>query len=373
MLLDLDALDANIDVVRRNVGKDIAVRVVAKSLPSLPLLRYVLSRLGTSRLMVFDDSLGVLERELAEADLSLGKPLPVQAARAYYAASTSTGTAPGARVTWLIDGPERLAQYAALARSLGVKMQIQMEIDVGLHRGGITEPPALRAMLQAISADPEHLLFRGLMGYDAHVASAPPLLSSRDRALSAVIRRYLAFREVVYNYYSDQRSERFVFNGAGSKTYCLYGERGPLNEVALGSALVMPSKFDGPTLAEHTSAVFIATPVLKRLQGTKIPFLEWASVPWGFWNPNRRITYFLFSGGWLAVPCSPAGLCDNPVYGFSTNQSILNGSEKTALSPDDWVFFRPTQSERVMQELGAIQTVRGGRLSELWSVLGPLP
>jgi D-serine deaminase-like pyridoxal phosphate-dependent protein len=374
VLLDLDALDANIDAVRRAVAPGLAVRVVAKSLPSIPLLRHVLARLGTDRLMVFDESIELLAAELPAADLLLGKPLPVQAARAFYAAQSKVGIAsPGARIQWLIDGPERLAQYAALARSLGVKMRVNIEIDVGLHRGGVPDPASLRPVLEAISADPRHLELAGLMGYDAHVPSAPPLLSSRERALRDVIARYRAFQEVVRAHAPDPAYRQLVFNGAGSKTYSLYRERDPLNEVALGSAFVMPASFDGPTLTSHATALFIATPVLKRLAGTRIPFLEWASRPWTLWDPNRQVTYFVFAGGWLAQPVSPPGLVENPLYGFSTNQAILNGSEKTSLAPDDWIFFRPTQSERVLQEFGSIRTVRDGRLADIWPAMPFLP
>jgi D-serine deaminase-like pyridoxal phosphate-dependent protein len=374
LLLDLDALDANLDAVKRAVAPGLAVRVVAKSLPSTPLLRYVLARLGSDRLMVFDESVGVLAAELPKADLLLGKPLPVQAAALFYADRQKAGAAsPDPRVRWLVDTPERLSQYAALARSLGVKMRVAIEIDLGLHRGGVGHPAALLPMLHAISAEPAHLSFAGLMGYDVHVASAPPLLSSRDRALRQANERYRAFKEVVRAHDPAWLAGDSVCNGGGSKTYMLYSSDAPLDEVSLGSALVMPAKFDGPTLTAHTEAVFIATPVLKRQAGARIPFLEWASRPWGLWNPNRQVTYFLFAGGWMAEPVSPPGLVDNPVYGFSTNQAILNGSERTALAPDDWVFFRPSQSERVMQEFGAIRTVRGGELQESWGVLGFLP
>lgn len=374
LLLDLDSLDANIDTVRGAVPAGMAIRVVAKSLPSIPLLRHVLARLATDRLMVFDESVALLAAEFPEVDLLLGKPLPVQAVAAFYAERSRAGvTAPGDRVQWLVDTPERLAGYAALARGLGVRMRVNIEIDVGLHRGGVDAPARLLPLLQGISADPEHLTFAGLMGYDAHVASAPPLLSSPSRALGAVIERYRAFLGVVRAHDPAWVTGQHVFNGAGSKTHALYPAGGPLNEVALGSAFVMPTDFDVPALGAHVAALFIATPVLKRLSGTRVPFLEWASRPWGLWDPNRRVTYFVFGGGWLAKVASPPGLVDNSVYGFSTNQAMLNGSERTGLAPDDWVFYRPTQSERVMQEFGGIRPVRGGRLQEPWGVLPFLP
>lgn len=382
LLLDLDALEHNLRTVREAVAPGLAVRVVAKSLPSLPLLRRVLERLGTRRLMVFDESISLLASELRDADILLGKPLPVQAAAAFYADRAKAGDlAAGERVTWLVDGPDRLAQYAALARERGVRARVSVEVDVGLHRGGVPEPAALRPMLQAIAADPAHLELAGLMGYDAHVTSAPPLLSSVKGALGAVAARYAAFRAVVEEAARSGPAEDrrpLVFNGGGSKTYMLHRADGPATEVALGSCLVMPTDFDVPTLAAHRPALFIATPVLKRLHGTRVPFLEWMSPAWSRWDPNRQLTYFVFGGGWMAKPVSPAGLAGNPIYGFSTNQALFNGSERTGLQPDDWVFLRPTQSERLMQEFGAIRLV-GGPGSEpagdpnTWSVIGFSP
>lgn len=368
LLLDLDALDANLAAVRRAV--QVPVRVVAKSLPSLPLLRYVMERLGTDRLMVFDESVGLLAAELPEADLLLGKPLPLRAAEAFYAAARAAGAAdPGGRVRWLIDSAERLGQYAALGRSLGVKVQVSIEIDVGLRRGGVPSPAALAPLLATISADPAHLSFAGLMGYDAHTMSAPRPLSTPEKAFAASVARYAAFKEAVRAHDPSWLADDVVYNGAGSKTYALHRAGGPVNEAALGSALVKPTSFDVPTLEAHLPAVFIATPVLKRLEGTRVPFLEWASAAWARWDPNREVTYFVFGGGWLARPFSPAGLSDNRLYGFSTNQAMLNGSARTGLGPDDSIFWRPTQSERVMQEFGSIHLVRGGRLEGRWSVL----
>jgi D-serine deaminase-like pyridoxal phosphate-dependent protein len=371
LLLDLDALDKNIDAVRAKVPHGLAVRVVAKSLPSIPLLRHVLQRLETNRLMVFDGSLGLLANAFPEADLLVGKPFPAQAAAAHYKSTQRDDGADAsrrARVQWLIDGPERLSQYAALGRELGVRVRVNIEVDIGLHRGGVATPEALRTLLQAISGDP-HLAFAGLMGYEPHVAAAPPVLSSPGRALAEAKSRYAAFKEAV-RAHDPAWLEGATWNGAGSKTYAMYREDGPANEVALGSALVKPTDFDVESLADHTPAVFIATPVLKRLLGTRVPFLEWASSAWGAWDPNRALTYFVFGGGWLAKPVSPAGLVENPIYGFSTNQAMLNGSVRTALDMDDWVFFRPTQSERVLQEFGEIHLLRDGHLlPERWAAL----
>ncbi|PWG74412.1 alanine racemase, partial [Enterococcus hirae] len=79
-------------------------------------------------------------------DMLLGKPLPVQAARQFY---SETGSAFDAerQLQWLIDSRPRLEQYLQLANDLDRRLNINLEIDVGLHRGGLTAPNQLDAMI----------------------------------------------------------------------------------------------------------------------------------------------------------------------------------------------------------------------------------
>ncbi|WP_406600506.1 type III PLP-dependent enzyme domain-containing protein [Leptospira sanjuanensis] len=84
------------------------------------------------------------------------------------------------------------------------------------------------------------------------------------------------------------------------------------------------------------------------------------------WDPNQQLTYFTYGGAFSAKKESQSGLQDNSLYGASTNQGILNGSLKTSLFPNDFVFYRPTQSEKVMAELGEVHLIRKGKLSGKW-------
>jgi Predicted amino acid aldolase or racemase len=136
MLVDRERMLRNIDVIARSVGPDKTYRVVVKSLPSVPLLREVMARAGTRALMVFHQPfLNVVAREFPDADVLLGKPMPVQAVRRFYAKLEDGPFAPARQVQWLVDTPERLAEYHTLARELGVHLRINAEIDIGLHRG----------------------------------------------------------------------------------------------------------------------------------------------------------------------------------------------------------------------------------------------
>ena len=65
---------------------------------------------------------------------------------------------------------------------------------------------------------------------------------------------------------------------------------------------------------------------------------------------------------------SPSGLQSNGVYGRSSNQEMVNGSETVGLAVEDQVFLRPTQSESVLLQFGDLLAVRGGRIVEMWPV-----
>ena len=77
--------------------------------------------------------------------------------------------------------PARLEQYLALAREQNQQLNINIEIDVGLHRGGLTDPQQLDAMIALIEAHPEQLRFSGFMGYDAHVGEIARFYPERRR------------------------------------------------------------------------------------------------------------------------------------------------------------------------------------------------
>ncbi|BAN46299.1 alanine racemase [Metapseudomonas resinovorans] len=368
LVIDLDRLDANADLLATRLGPT-PLRLVAKSLASGGLLDYLARRLNCSRFMVFHQpQLNQLARLFPNADLLLGKPLPAAAALAFYRQLPQhLGFDPSRQVTWLIDSPQRLQEYAELGRALGQPLQVALEIDIGLARGGFATPEALGTALGQLAAQPSPLRLRGLMGYDAQVAHAPFWIG-RQRALDESNARYQAFIRAAQA--SPLWPSEPLLNGGGSQTYPLHvGGQGPLNEVAVGSALLKPGAFDSELLHGHQPALWIATPVLKVLDGA-LPFLDAAQRLLQGWNPNRQRAHYLYGGNWQATPASPVGLAYDTLYGRSANQERLIGSRATALAVDDWVFLRPAQSETTLGEFADLRLLRGGSLVGRWSPLG---
>ncbi len=370
LVIDLTRLDANIQKVRDSLPAGKAFRVVSKSLPAVGLLQRVMLALNTNRLMVFHQPhLLALAAQLPQAELLLGKPLPVAAAAAFYRELRGTAFAPASQLQWLIDTRERLLQYRELAVGLGQKLRISLEIDVGLHRGGLQDPRELSALLPLFAESAGSLELAGLMGYDAHVGKIPAVVESRAASLNKVCTRYREFVKALAAHLPPQQLAALTLNGAGSPTFRLHGADSPLNELAAGSCLLKPTDFDLELLADLQPAAFIAAPVLKAQDGLALPGLSALGPAWAAWDRNRRRTFFIYGGLWMAQIESPAGLRDNQLYGRSTNQAILNGSSRTALQVDDHVFFRPTQSEKVLLEFGDILAVKNDRIEAHWPVL----
>ena len=354
LVLDRDRLDGNIALVKERLAPGLAVRLVDKSLPCMPLLSHIARALETNRFMTFHPPVtqAVLDA-FPEGDLLYGKPMPVDAARA---ALTRGGAGWWSRVCWLIDTPERLAEYGDLAAALDTELRFAFEVDVGLHRGGFASPAEIKALTV-----PERLHCEGIMAYEAHAPEIPGLFGGAARALKQASAKAAEFAAAL----GPDRPR--ILNIGGSKTALLHGG-GVANEVSIGSAFVLPSDFDTPGLDGLQPAAFIATPVLKALD-PMLPGPPWVSRALQALGLFPRKGLYLYGGKWMAEPVFPEGMKPNGLIGLSSNQQFMGLPASADVKPGDHAFLRPTQSEAVLQHFGAIAVFAGGRIVEFWPVL----
>ena len=370
LLIDLDRLDHNIDVVMQSVkrgGKQL--RLVEKSLPAPGLLNYIGQRAGTQKLMSFHQPfLNHDAVTFPQSDILLGKPLPVRSAEIFYQSHKGPFD-PAKQLQWLLDGPERLQQYLALAQGLGTRMRINIELDVGLHRGGVSDVNVLGQMLTLISANPQHLEFAGFMGYDPFVGmGVPGILGSPEELFAKVMVIYQNCVDFTRQQFPGLWHDGLCLNTAGSPSYRIHENEKLSTEVSVGTAMLKPTHYDLPSLAEHVPATYIATPVLKSTGAVNIPALDDKSKLFSWWDQNQRQTFFIYGGNWMAEFESPQGLQSNSVYGRSSNQEMVNGSNAVGLTVEDQVFLRPAQTEAVLLQFGDLLAVRNGKIVDTWPV-----
>lgn len=372
VVIDRARMRRNAARLKALVAPTAHLRLVEKSLPVPALLDEVMALTGARGLMVFHESqLRQVAHRFPDVDVLIGKPMPVLAAKHFYQALGQTSFDPARQLQWLVDTPARLQEYQDVSRSLGVKLRVNIEIDVGLHRGGVGDASTLQVMLEQLQQAGGQLELSGLMGYDAHVGKLPALVESRDASFAKAVNAYRGFQSQVLAVF-PQLAATACWNGAGSPTVALHKHDSPLNDVSAGSAVLKPLEFDIDLLADFEPAIFVTTPVLKVQQRTRLPGPGWLSTLLYGGRAHRARSYFIYGGGWPAVAVSPHGLLPNKQFGLSFNQSILNGPREHALAVNDTVFFRPYQSEGTLLHYGPVRVIDEDRVVDEWLPFGEL-
>lgn len=380
--VDLDAIDHNMKLVGNQLGSRIALRLVAKSLPSIRLLEYMMVTACTNRIMAFSEGMvrDLLCRFGSDVDILLGRPAAAEAAARIFAtldAQSAGDSNPAYGVRWLVDTPERLTEYRELADQRGNALRIAVEIDVGLRRGGAIDRDALLTMLSIID-DSSHLQFTGFMGYDGHVPFAPEG-ADPAREFAEVQRRYADFVQAGSEAFPALFEGSPVYNGGGSRTYHLYTDelQTTINEVAMGSAFSYPFHFANLPEQGLRRATFLASPVLKRIDPAEIPFARGLLPAMSQTNPALQVAFYQVAGGFPGERAFPDGLVPNPVMPGSgavnnllSNQAEWLGSREVALQVGDFIFYHAWEGDSV-RWLSRLDVFRNGELVDQWNTFQP--
>jgi hypothetical protein len=358
-IIDLDRLDSNVTFVRQKLGSGYKLRLVTKSLPSIELLRYLMQKGQTNRLMVFSEPYiaEILSSFNGDSlDLLLGKPLPADALprlSVYKGWNT---------ISWLVDTKERLNEYLTFAKKDSTPLKLSLEIDAGLHRGGFQSAKEFAEAVEIIKRNGQYLTLTGLMGYDGHVPFVPFYID-KERAIKKafvdVQHSYSSFVDELQKHYDARTISAMTFNSGGSHTYFYYPEYkniSPVNEIAMGSGFLAPEQFSDLIALGHKPALFLTSPVLKKITSSKLPHAEKLTALVYLWDPDLRVSYFMLGGGWPGELAGPAGLKRNYLWdennlGYTNllpNQSILSSSDKNSLHVGDFVFYHAWEGDGML-------------------------
>ncbi len=350
LIVDAQALEQNIQYAKIQLSNasHLQPRLVVKSLACFALLKNISHSLQTQRFMVFHlpQLLPILE-SFSDADVLLGKPMPVVALQYFYQQNLQWS---GANIQWLADTSERLLQYLGVAKQFAIQLKINIEIDVGLHRGGVQSKKVLADLLQIIQDHPEYLSFSGLMGYDAHVTKLPSIIKKADVAYQESQAVYQHSIDLIQEKFPKLYKENLCFNGGGSPSFSFHVKHSVCNDMSFGSMLLKPSDFDSESLSILKPALWIATPVLKVLPFTQIPSLPLLNK----FLSHKNKALFVYGGYWMADYVYPEGIHPHALYGRSSNQEMVNVPKHTNIAVDDFVFLRPTQSETIIPQFAQL-------------------
>ncbi|WP_216937575.1 MULTISPECIES: alanine racemase [unclassified Acinetobacter] len=351
LILSLDQYQKNLEAIQSKLPAQLKPRLVVKSLASIPLLQLASEKLTTRRFMVFHlPHLLEIISTFEQVDILLGKPMPIHAVQRFYQNfPDQKALNDQSNIQWLIDDIERLQQYLQLAQNLNICLNVNIEIDVGLHRGGISSQEQLVNLLKLIQQHPDALRLSGLMGYDAHVAKLPKILKSPEKSYQESQQNYQQYKNIIQQQFPDLWHADLCFNGGGSPTFMQHCQQSVCNDLAFGSMLLKPSDFDLDNLSALSCAVWIAAPILKVLPYSQIPGLEMLNH-----LPHRYKAVFIYGGYWQADYIYPEKSRPHMLYGRSSNQEMLQVPAQCEIHVDDYVFLRPTQSEAVIPQFARL-------------------
>lgn len=355
LIVDIQALNQNLQLVQQQLPSSLNARLVVKSLACLALLKHCSMQLNTQRFMLFHlPHLNTLFSVFPEADILFGKPMPIQALKNVEVLELKRTQS---QVQWLIDSVARLQQYLDFAVQHQLRLNINVEIDVGLHRGGVKTTEELAELLTLIQQHPVRLKFSGLMGYDAHVSKIPVIIQSADRTYQQSQQSYQQFKEFIRSDFPDLYHDNLCWNGGGSPSFRFHCQQSVCNDVSFGSMLLKPQDFDLASLEPFQSALWIAAPILKLLPHASLPQLEWLDR-----CSKGNQAAFIYGGYWRANYVYPKGSKPHLLYGRSTNQELVQIPKAAQVQVDDYVFLRPTQSESIIPQFAALHAYENGRL-----------
>ncbi len=374
IIIDLDRLEANADAIVTEIGKD-RYRIVEKSLPSLDLLGHIKDRTGTNRFLVLHlPFLPALLAAFPDAQVMVGKNQPIAAVKTFFdSLATDAARADAAsRVQFLVDGPTRLDELVALAKAMSVQLQVGVEIDAGLHRGGVRHPSDLPPVLAGFVQNADAVRFIGVLGYDGHIIGSPAAPGLEENgvraAYASVEATFRATVDVIKSQFGSLWRDDLVFQSGGTNTYPLH-HGGIVNDVAAGGGMLRPNSYSNMFIGALQPALFLAAPVIAQFPVVEIPFVN--NVGQSFEDGNQ--SFSMYGGGWAAVFVYPRNLSLAPLVSdpenmnLVPNQTLIVAPGDITISPGDWIFHQPRLADAIFQ-FEKILLVRGGRLTtDTWN------
>ncbi|APR74854.1 L-gulono-1,4-lactone oxidase [Minicystis rosea] len=366
-LIDLDALDRNVDTVvapARRAGK--TVRVASKSVRCVELLRRIVARGGEA-------IRGVMAYSPAEASYLVDEGfrdilIAYPTAQPRDAALIAAANRRGAQVSIVADAPEHLAVLGAAARDAGVRIPVIVDLDVsyrplgdrlhvGVRRSPLRTAEAVAALAQAVHEHP-HLGFAGLMAYEAHIAGMPdhnavaPLLDAPKRAVKQLARGPArALRAEVRRAVERRGLAVPLFNGGGTGSVAWSVDDPTLTEVAAGSGFVDSHLFDGYDGLTLAPAAFFALQITRRPGPGFVTCQSGGFIASGAPGPDR-----------LPIPYLPEGLRLTGLEGAGEVQTPLLVPDGVHLEIGAPVFFRHAKAGELAEHFTTYLLVRDDRI-----------
>ena len=185
--LDTPALLVDLDILDANIGR-IAAACRSNGVRWRPHLKGVGAPAIAHR-MILAGASGITSAKLAEAeamaDAGLDDILIANQVVGAIKIDRLVGLTRRAAVMVAVDDPGQVAALGAAGRRAGICLRVLVEVDIGLHRAGVSPGEPVVDLARAITREPG-LELLGVMGWEGHAARIPDPDEKRLAAARAI-------------------------------------------------------------------------------------------------------------------------------------------------------------------------------------------
>jgi len=367
-VVDLDALDANIDAIARPVrdrGKKL--RVASKSIRCVALLKHVVQRAGdiVSGVMTYTASESVFLLEHGFTNIMLAYPTLLPSDAELLAAANKR---PGVVVCAMVDCSEHLPALEAAGARADAVIPVAIDVDMsyrpvgksvhmGVRRSPLRSAADVLALVKSFSNHP-HLKFHGVMGYEAQIAGLTdqspfsPWMNVGKRWMKLLSKSNVAdVRQDLAKVLTDAGFAPTVFNGGGTGSLHWCTQENALTEVTAGSGFLASHLFDYYQDFKLKPAAGFALQVVRRPAPDVFTCHGGGYVASGEAGPDR-----------LPAVWMPQGLKMLAMEGAGEVQTPLKVPPDVQLALGDAVFFRHAKAGELAEHFNEYLLLRGEKI-----------
>lgn len=367
MLLDLNALDKNIELITQKVtGKKI--RIASKSIRSIEVLRYILQKDSIFQgIMSYSGEEAIFLLEQGFNDILLGYPIwHIEHIKALLLFSKQNK-----KVVFMVDSIAHVNHIHAIAESIDTTAHICIDIDMsvsypllhfGVRRSPIHSWEQLNPLVEHIKSL-STLKIVGIMGYEAQIAGvgdAVPKQPVKNRLIRLLKHHSIKIvkqrRERLVSKLIEEGIKLELVNAGGTGSLSSSSKETYVTEVTVGSGFYTPLLFDYYKSFRYQPALSFVLEVARK------PTENIVTCSGGGYMASGAI-------GWekSPQPYMPKGLALTSLEGVGEVQTpLLTKHCVEPLELGDPIFFRHAKAGELCEHFNEMVLIRNNELVGQW-------
>lgn len=246
--------------------------------------------------------------------------------------------------TVALDDARNADDLSRALSKVGSRIDVIIEIDVGMGRGGVRSPTEAVKLAQHLSTLP-NLTFRGVQGYEGHCMLEP----NREVRIKKA-REAMDCVGVVINQLAESGFRSEIVSAGGTGTYDITGADPRVTEIQAGSFVFMDN-FHGNLVPGFSKSLTVLGTVVIQHANTIVFDCGRKSIGIDFVQPT---------------------MVDYPSYAaryFAEEHALFDVDEKCPLKLEDSMEFIPGYSPTTVNLYDAYHVVENGVITDVWPIL----